>query len=175
MRGDTRGPGDFVSMLWVHPDRVVLQEMVWAHLFPSFAAIIEEAPERCEDVYRVSPRVGKVWKYQGSQEQMMRYLSESLLFYGYDRVEMIGMDKNGDALDSKGEFTGLEGEGEGISQESHSLAIQQIRGFQKAWSEGEIARTQAVKKVAQIVRRDDNGLSFGDGALDALLEHVKGD
>ena len=169
-----KGPGDFVGYLWIHPDKVQLSDLVWAHLFPSFAAIVEEAPDRCEGVYRVSPRVGKSWKYQGNQEQMLYYMNEALLFYGYKRMEVIGMDIHGNPFDPRAEFTGLEDE-EGISEETHSLASQQMRTLQKAWNDSVIPRTQAVRTVAQIVRRKDNGLSFGDGALGALLEHVKGD
>jgi hypothetical protein len=186
---EDKGPSDFVGNLWVYPYKVQLQELIWPHLFPSFARIVEDAPKHCSTVSVVENRNGKSWMYEGSQEAMFQYLNTVLPFFGYEQISVVAIGEDGVALDPHHEFVGLvetedEAEGEGSEGEgsegegalppSHLDAIMELKSLQGTWERGLKPRAQVIREVVMIVRRKDNHLYFSDHAFDALLQQIEG-
>lgn len=139
---------------------------------------IEGAPNDLPTVFHVGTRDGLFWPFEGDPEDLAAYLKKKLKSMGYDmaRVELAPSIRRADP-DEEPATLALGPEpstDEPEKADEPPNAKDQLRSLRQAWDAKIMPRTQAVRRVAQIVRSKDNDLEFGDGALDALIRNIEG-
>ncbi|MGW8177320.1 MAG: hypothetical protein ACWGQW_00765 [bacterium] len=176
--------------LTIHEDRIVQSRSFDLKLWDPVMRIIEGAPMDVPTVFEVGSRSGLEWPFQGDPHDLAEYLTSVLKDNGYAnaRVELAddilkpecdpelsipepeaGLPEPEDDLPEP--EAGLPGPVE--DSETPSVK-KQLKSLRQAWSAEIMPRPQAIRRVAQIVRSKGNGLSFGDGALDALIRNIEG-